>query len=237
MIPYWKMRIPVLLLLIVAGASPGGAKQKALRLFNGKNLDGLSSYLPSSGAKDPRGVFRVHDGMIHISGEEYGYLITRNEYENYRLVVEFKWGTRTHPPREGKARDSGVLFHVEGPDKVWPRSIEFQMIEGGTGDVILVDGAALTVKGVSRDRGRFDRYNKGPWKDEVGFRDPQGEVEKPHGRWNRLELIADGDTVKYFVNSKLVNEGTGARPSRGKILLQSEGAEVFFRRVELTPLH
>jgi hypothetical protein len=39
-----------------------------------------------------------------------------------------------------KARDSSLLFHVTGEDKVWPHSIEFQMIDGGTGDIILVGG-------------------------------------------------------------------------------------------------
>jgi hypothetical protein len=174
--------------------------------------------------------------MIHVSGTEFGYFATEAEYGNYRLTVEFKWGEATHPPREGKARDSGILYHLVGPDKVWPKSIEFQMIEGGTGDVILVDGAALTVGGVSRTEGRFDRYGKGPWEDVVGYRDPKNEVEKPHGDWNLLELVASGDTVKYSVNGKLVNEGTAANPSRGKILFQSEGAELFFRKIELQPL-
>ncbi len=222
--------------LVLQTATFAAPKPKPIRIFNGKNLDGFYTILQSKGREDPERVFTVHNGMVHVSGKEYGYFITEKEYENYRLVVEFKWGTATHPPRKDMARDSGVLFHVQGQDKVWPNSIEFQMIEGGTGDIILVDGAALTVGGVTRNRGRFDRYNKGPWKNVAGFRDPKGEVEKPHGKWNRLELLADGDTVKYWVNGKLVNEGTGAKPNRGKILFQSEGAEVFFRRIELTPL-
>ena len=215
-------------------ATPAAGKR--VRLFNGKNLDGFYTHLRSTGREDPTGVFQVRDGQIRVSGAEYGYFITENEYENYKLVVEFKWGELTHPPREGKARDSGILFHVQGPDKVWPKSVEFQMIEGGTGDVILVDGASLTVKDVTLARGRFDRFGKGPWQDVAGYRDPNGEVEKPRGQWNRLELIAAGDTVRYYVNGKLVNEGTGAEPRRGKILFQSEGAELYFRRIELTPL-
>jgi hypothetical protein len=214
-------------------AMPG----KTIKLFNGKNLDGFYTYLRSKGKNhDPDRVFQVQDGMVHVSGAEFGYFATEAEYENYRLTVEFKWGEKTHAPREGKARDSGVLFHFVGPDKIFPKSIEFQMIEGGTGDIIVVDGASLTVKGVTRTQGRFDRFGKGPWQDVTGYRDPKNEVEKPHGEWNLLELIADGDTVKYYVNGKLVNEGVGANPHRGKILFQSEGAEVFFRRIELEPL-
>jgi hypothetical protein len=230
------MRRVLIVLLAVFLAAPAFAAGKKVRLFNGKDLKGFYVWLRSSGGSDPRGVFKVEKGQIHVSGEEYGYFITENDYENYRLVVEFKWGEKTHAPREGKARDSGILFHTEGPDKIWPRSVEFQMIEGGTGDVILVDGASLTVKDVIRDKGRFDRFGKGPWKDVAGYRDPNGEPEKPLGKWNRLELVASGDTVKYYVNGKLVNEGKGAKPAKGKILFQSEGAELFFRKIELTQL-
>ncbi|MBI1896231.1 MAG: DUF1080 domain-containing protein [Acidobacteria bacterium] len=229
-----------LLFLFCAGLAAAGQippTSKPIHLFNGKTLDGFDVYLDKRQLnEDPNRVFTARDGMIRASGAEYGYLITRGEYDNYYLKLEFKWGTETHAPRAGNARDSGVLFHVAGPDKVWPKSIEFQMIEGGTGDIILVGGASLTVKGQTRDRGRFDRFGKGAWKDTVGYRDPNGDVEKPHGQWNKLELLAAGDSVHYWVNGKLVNEGTGASPTRGKILLQSEGAEVFFRKIELRPL-
>jgi len=221
-----------LLLLSFPALGNGGIK-----LFNGRNLEGFDTFLRSSGINsDPAKVFQVKDGVIHISGTDYGYIITQKEYENYRLSFEFKWGPATHPPRKDKARDSGVLYHVVGPDQIWPKSIEFQIIEGGTGDVIVVGGASLTVKGETKAKGRFDRFGKGPWKDEVGYRDPVNEVEKPLGKWNKLEMIADGDKVKYWVNGKVVNEGTNASLTRGKILFQSEGAEVFFRKIELRPL-
>lgn len=97
---------------------------------------------------------------MHVSGAEFGYFITEKEYENYYLHVVFRWGEQTHEPRKDKARDSGVLFHVNGEDKVWPHSIEFQMIEGGTGDIIVVGDTRLTVKGETKDKGRFDRFGK-----------------------------------------------------------------------------
>ncbi len=210
---------------------------RPIRLFNGRDLTGFYTFLRESGKNhDPKGVFSVRDGVIRVSGEEFGHFITEEEFENYHLIVEFRWGEATHPPRKDKARDSGILFHYVGPDKVWGRSIEFQIIEGGTGDLILVDGASVQVNGRTVDRGRIDRFNKGPWMDVVGYRDPNGEVEKPHGEWNRLDLIADGDTGQYFVNGKLVNRFEGGRPTKGKILFQSEGAEIFFRRIELRPL-
>jgi len=231
----------ILILILAPGLALRSAEPpafpNAVSLFNGKDLKGFYTWLERHGKNnDPERVFGVHDGMIHVSGTEFGYFATEAEHENYRLTVEFKWGEKTHVPRAGKARDSGILYHFVGPDKIWPKSIEFQIIEGGTGDVILVDGGTLTVGGVARTEGRFDRYGKGPWEDVVGYRDPANEVEKPHGEWNLLELIADGDTVKYYVNGKLVNEGLAVIPRRGKILFQSEGAEVFFRNLRLEPL-
>jgi hypothetical protein len=228
----------VLILILAPGLALRSAEPAAfphdVRLFNGKNLKGFYTWIERHGKNnDPERVFSVHDGMIHVSGAESGYFATEAEYENYRLTVEFKWGEKTYMLRAGKARASGILYHFVGPDKIWPKSIQFQIIEGGTGDVLLVDGGTLTVGGVTRSEGRFDRFGKGPWKDVVGYRDPAHEVEKPHGEWNLLELIADGDTVKYYVNGRLVNEGVAASPRRGKILFQSEGAEVFFRNLRL----
>jgi 3-keto-disaccharide hydrolase len=85
-------------------------------------------------------------------------------------------------------------------------------------------------------RPRFNRFGKGPWKDVAGYRDPNGDPEKPHGQWNVVELLSDGDHITYWVNGKLVNEGTDASVTRGKILFQSEGAEVSFRNIEIHSL-
>src|SRR5437762_100923 len=133
-----------LFLIAIASIAADLPNGKPVRLFNGKNLDGFDTFLRTKGINnDPEKVFQLHDGMVHISGAEYGYIITKQEYGNYYLRAEFKWGEKTWAPREGKARDSGILYHVVGLDKIWPTSIEYQMIEGGTGDIILVGDAGL----------------------------------------------------------------------------------------------
>ncbi|MGH9718648.1 MAG: 3-keto-disaccharide hydrolase, partial [Bryobacteraceae bacterium] len=141
--------IRVLLMFAAVAASGFGADP---RLFNGKDLSGFDTFLKDKGLNnDPEHVFRIHDGMVHVSGVEYGYFVTKGEYENYHLTLEFKWGDATHPPRKDLARDSGILYHVAGPHQVWPLSIEFQFIEGRTGEVILVgDGSSLTRDGVTK---------------------------------------------------------------------------------------
>ncbi len=233
-------------LSFVPVTSPGvepPAPGKTVKLFNGKDFTGLYVFVKGHGKNnDPNHVFTVENGAIHVSGAEFGYVSTEKDYENYRLTCEFKWGEATHGEMVGKARDAGILYHVQGRDIVWPTSLEFQITEGGTGDFYMTDGASLTrdgktVTGPPGSAEPIDRYGKGPWQDVTGYRDPKGEVEKPHGEWNKLELIADGDTVKQYVNGKLVNEGIGAHPQRGKIVFQSEGAEIYYRNIELTPLH
>jgi Domain of Unknown Function (DUF1080) len=133
------------------------------------------------------------------------------------------------------------------PNGVWPTSFEFQIIEGGTGDIWLIKGASLKVKGqlFSSKLGPADdniqytkspRFGEGPWKNVTGYRDPAGEVEKPHGQWNMLELVVDHDHVKYWVNGKLVNEATDLNATKGKLLFQTEGAETYYRDIKIAPL-
>jgi hypothetical protein len=240
----------ILFLAALAGSvqalsqSPRIPRHKAaIVLFDGKNLDQFDTFLPSTGLNsDPAHVFTVEDGAVHVSGTEMGYFITKQEYKNYYLRAEFKWGEGTFGKREGKARDSGILYNIQGPNKVWPRSIEFQINEGCTGDFWMTDGAALTGKDGVRVTGpegkasKIDRFNKGPWKNVAGYRDPVNELEKPHGEWNVVELVNRDGHVWQYVNGKLANEGTDAFPSSGKILFQSEGAEVYFRNIKLYPL-
>ena len=112
--------------------------------FNGKNLTGFYSYLRGHKYDDPAKVFTVQNGMIRISGEEFGGLATKVEFHDYHLVVEWKWGERTFGSRKQAARDSGILLHCVGPDGaaggMWMESQECQLIEGGCGDFIMVNG-------------------------------------------------------------------------------------------------
>lgn len=220
----------------------------AVVLFDGKDLSQFNTFLTSAGLNsDPKHVFTVEDGTVHVSGTEFGYFITRQEYKNYYLHAEFKWGEGTFPPRQGQARDSGILYNIQGPDKVWPRSVEFQINEGCTGDFWMTDGAAITGIGPDGKTGarvtgpegkalKIDRFNKGEFKNVTGFRDPTNELEKPHGEWNVVELVNRGGHVWQYVNGTLANEGTDAFPDSGRILFQSEGAEVYFRDIKLYPL-
>jgi len=249
-----------LLLTPVCAADQPDAKQPTapIVLFNGRNLDNFYTYLKTSRNEDPKGVFRVVDAQIRISGEDWGAVTTKDSFRDYHLIVEWRWGGQTFEPRKRSARDSGILVHGAGADgaagQCWLESIEHQIIEGGCGDLILVAGAnrpSLTVETrmeggqlywqpggtqVTRDQGRFNWYGRDPqWKDVLGFRGAK-EVEKPTGEWNRSEVICDGDTITNIVNGVVVNHATNSSHTAGKIQIQSEGAEILVRRVELRPV-
>ncbi|QDU63133.1 hypothetical protein Pan216_40080 [Planctomycetes bacterium Pan216] len=255
-----------LLLAALLAAPPVADSSEPIQLFNRKNLDGWGTYTVQTGHENP-GIFAVEDGILKIAGGKeglayYGGMYTDKEYDNYRLVVEYKFTGPTFGKRKGKSRDNGILLHCVGPHGPgpWMTSVECQIIEGGTGDFILVPGLDDEGKpfkhhgdfevekrggqwyytpGAPEQRittGRINWYGRDPeWKDVVGFRGSQ-DVESPLGEWTRVEVICDGNSVTNIVNGKVVNKGTNFALSKGRILIQTEGAEMLVRKIELTPL-
>ncbi len=248
--------------LRAAFESAVSADAQAIPLFNGENLDGWEVCVRGTGASDPKGVFSVQDGAVRVSGEEYGGLSTTGAYANYRLTVEFRWGEKTWGARVDNARDSGVLFHSFGPNDgvggVWARSVEANVIEGGVGDFWIVggpnDGIAATCNVVKRGAswvcvreggepieitdnadGCFQWVGRSPdWKDVKGFRGPD-DVDRPND-WNELTIYAIDDAAEFYVNGVFVNRVYNLKQTGGKIQLQSEGAEIFFRNISIIPL-
>ncbi len=201
-----------------------------IRLFNGRDLSGWYTFFPSKGVnRDPEQIITVQNGVIRVTGKEFGYFATEREYAGYHLVFEVKWGEKKWPPRENAVRDSGVLVHCIGPDKVWIKSFECQIQEGDFGDIHHVSGISSVVNGTRTSRQVVKKSNH----------------EKPHGQWNTVEVICDGDTVTNIVNGVTVNvatgvnqaaNGTGAALIKGRIAFQSEGAEVFYRNIVIKPI-
>ena len=245
---------------------------KKIEFLKDPKLPEFYTWLTDTHYEDPRGVFKMQpDGTLRISGDGFGGLTTKDEYADYYLVLEYRWGTETFLSRKEKSRDGGLLLHCKGPDGnlggspgkpgPWMASIEFQIIEGGTGDILVLDGKdqegkiydfVATVRS-SKDRdgenvfdpkaepvvfqkGRINWWGRDPdWKDVLGFRGKQ-DVESPGQEWTKLECYAKGGTLTYLVNGVVVNRATDVAPHQGKILLQTEGAEMFVRKFELNPL-
>ncbi|GAB2982186.1 hypothetical protein GCM10027049_18380 [Mucilaginibacter puniceus] len=202
---------------------------KVQTLFNGTDLKGWYTFFNSKGKNnDPDKVFTVHDKLLHITGQEFGYIATEKSYKDFHLVVEFKWGIKKYAPRAADTtkRDNGICFFVpaNAADKVWPKSIECQIQEGDVGDIWLIDYTTVVVDGkrtVPKDYNRVQKKKDG---------------EKPNGEWNRVEVIANKGKIQYIVNGVVVNEAESPSETEGKILVQSEGAEIYYRKIEITEL-
>ncbi|MFD2202695.1 3-keto-disaccharide hydrolase [Shivajiella indica] len=241
-------------------------------LFNEKDLTGWDTYLgppwvatsdstvgrsdrPIGLNIDPLSVFSVVevDGQpaIRISGEQWGGLSTTQEYHNYHLSLQFKWGEAKYKPRDKNKRDSGILYHAGGPHGAdygfWMRSQEFQVQEGDCGDYWGVAGGIMDILAKKSD----DLYVYDPEAELLTFSDSSAvgrrcvkypDAENPTGEWNTLELYCFGDTTVHVVNNKVVMvlynsrymTETGELPLKsGKIQIQSEGAEVFYRDIKV----
>ena len=194
-------------------------------LFNVKNLDGWYSILKTKGQRnDPDTVFSVNNGLLKITGKEFGYIVTEKSFKNFHLVVEFKWGEKKYPPREDRVRDNGICYYVVSTDKVWPRSVECQIQEGDCGDFWLIDSVTAVVDGVQQGPTKNTRVIK------------KMNNEKPSGEWNRIEVIAINGKCTHVVNGITVNEATETSLRSGRILIQSEGAEIFYRMIAVKEL-
>jgi hypothetical protein len=219
---------------------------------------------PIGSGRDPLKVFTVVDTVdgraaIRISGEVFGELRTKATFKNYRLRLQFKWGEKKWPPRDAAAtpRDSGLLYHVHNPPGVggrtWARSIELQIQEHDVGDLYAV-GSAIAVRAKPRAGTQPVLYDYDPSGEWTFFSQSQGasgrcikqpDNEKPTGEWNTVELIAFGEDAIHIVNGKVVmrlhgplriDSAVPASVTSGAIILQSEGAEVFYRDIEWRPI-
>jgi len=254
-----------------------------ISLFNGRDLTGWDTWLGIPHASvagldlprdeagkytaaqglnsDPKKVFTVVtvDGApaIRISGEMFGALTSREEYGDFHLRLEFKWGEKKWPPKENAARDSGILYYAVGEpgaadNKAWMRSLECQVQEHDTGDFWGVGGTYVDVAGDAEGEGKDRKVVHRPGAPLVTVGAvPRRAIkaldnERPTGEWNTVEVLCLRGTCLHVVNGKtnlvLTNprqagpDGTLLPLSKGRLQIQSEGAEVFYRNIEVRPL-
>lgn len=211
--------------------------------------------------RDPLGVFRMieQDGepVLAVNGQIFAGLTTREEFANYHLRLQFKWGDRKWAPRADKKRDSGLLYHCTGPHgafwNVWMRCLEFQIMEGDTGDYFGLAGTAATITAVQKEKRWFydptapaQVFLKAPGAPGSYVAHRPGDFERPQGEWDTLDLYVIGRDAVHVVNGQVVNvlrdaavveaDGSLQPLSSGKIQLQSEAADCYFRRVEIRPI-
>ena len=190
-------------------------------LFNGRDLSGWKPTLrvPKDGkVPDPKDTWSIVEGTIKCTGRPNGYIATEKEYGDYVLRVKWRF------PADSKGGNSGVLLHVQEKDDVWPTSVEAQMFAGRAGDFWLIYPPTVMLE--------IDKARQDPKQARHYFR-LVDDVEKKFGEWNQYEITCKGGDVTLVINGKKVNEGKNGNLKKGRIALQSEGAEVHFKDVEI----
>jgi hypothetical protein len=209
---------------------------------------------------DPKKVFTVvkegDENVIRISGENTGGISSVGEYENYHLQLQFKWGQLQWAPRKHSKKDSGLMYHSVGPDGAdggyWMRSHEFQIEEGDCGDYWACAGAIADVKARKTSDSTYVYDDKNGEMFTFSTVSPTGryciknpDAEKPTGEWNTLDLYCFGNTSVHMVNGVVTmilhnsrqTDGDKEIPLiKGKIQIQSEGSEIYFRDIKIASI-
>jgi hypothetical protein len=210
-----------LLIFILLAVSPGfsahpgkdgGKEKKTIKLFNEKDLNNWVFFLKDNSV-DPASVFKAEKGHVHITGNPFGYMRTKESYSDYRLHVEWRW--------PGEPTNSGVFVHAQQPDAIWLKCIECQLMAGNAGDFVCMSGTDM--------KERTD-------KSSVIVKKRSESSEKAPGKWNIMEVVCRGNTIEVYINGVLQNRGTEVTVSSGSICLQSEGKDIEFRNVYLKSL-
>jgi hypothetical protein len=205
---------------VATAAAPAGP----VALFNGTNLDGWSHVLVGEGVKR-EDVWSVKDGTLVCKGKPLGYLCTNGSYQDFTLTFEWRWAPG------GEPGNSGVLLRIAGkPATFMPKCVEAQLKHANAGDAwgffgASIDGPAERIQEVKGNPALGDF--KGVKKLKA--------AEKPPGEWNQYEIKVSGGNLELKVNGELVNQATGLDVVSGPIGFQSEGAEIHFRNIRITP--
>ncbi|MCS6972855.1 MAG: DUF1080 domain-containing protein [Cyclobacteriaceae bacterium] len=222
-------RILLLLLLLTACQKKGADRSEFPALFNGKDLTGWKIY-----RNLPNNSWEVTNGMLHckpFSDTEENlrsHLMTTNTYSDFELSFEWKISEQGN---------SGILFRVsENEPEPHYTGPEYQLLddEHYPGDV----------PDNRKTASCFDLYAA------------EGKVLNPAGQWNSGKIVAQGNSIRYWLNGKEVLHYEIGSPdwneritkskwkdfplfatfTRGHIVLQDHGNEVWFRNLYLTEL-
>jgi hypothetical protein len=218
--------------ILAEEASTAVVPDRVSPLFNGKDLSGWEADVPARD-KNPNAPdsFVVRDGMLVSRGTPEGHLLTKQAYRDYRLEVEYRF--------PGEGGNCGILVHASRPRalyKMFPQSIEVQMMSGDAGDFWCIQ-EDIKVPDMEKRRPRKPNEKWGGAEgDARRILNLTDGSERPLGQWNTMVIEARGRSITVWVNGDLVNDGLDATADRGRIAIQAEGTEVEFRRVEIGPL-
>ncbi|RYD46774.1 MAG: DUF1080 domain-containing protein, partial [Verrucomicrobiaceae bacterium] len=230
-------------------------------LFNGKDLSGWTTVLENKKpGEDPDRYVQVRDGVIHMYADTdpaarvpFGVIVHEKTFSRFHMSVEYRWAEKKFAPRKTEIRDAGLLYHASNTGKVWPDSVEYQIQEGDSGDIVFLPKAGLTWMRTNPDRAPEGQGEPGMLPEEGGFARDFGRTDFAYiGRfpvldtldgWNRVEVIVHADeSAEHIINGTTVarianmREKDGSPVREGKVALQLEGAELFYRDVKIREL-
>jgi hypothetical protein len=222
-----KFFLPFALTLVITSQH---ACSQTIALFNGKDLKGWHIDVPEMD-KNPNAVnpFLVRNGLLVSLGTPGGHLITDAQHENFRFTFQYRF--------VGKPGNCGALVFVSKPRdlyEMFPKSIEIQLMNQNAGDFWCIQ-EDITVPDMEKRRGPKEKWGVNGDKLRRIPNLTDG-TEKPLGEWNSMVIECVKNSIKVWLNGVLVNYGYDATASKGQIALQSEGSEVEFKDVELTPI-
>ncbi|MEP6584935.1 MAG: DUF1080 domain-containing protein [Ginsengibacter sp.] len=209
---------------------------------------------------DPKHVFTIVDKdgekVIRISGESWGGISTIKQYADFHLQLQFKWGALTWGQKKTKKKDSGLLYFATGDHGAdygaWMRSQEFQIEEGNSGDYWGVAGGMQNIPAVMNADSEYvynpsgQVYTFSATSKRGRYCKKRGDAENATGEWNTLDLYCHGDTSVHIINGQVMmvlyhssqlENGQAIPLVKGKIQIQSEGAEVFYKNIRIEPLN
>jgi hypothetical protein len=203
-------------LFVLAGCkTSSSSKTAAIELFNGKNFNGWTFCMRDNA--DPMQTWSVSDGVMHCTGQPYGYARTKKSFHDYRLTCIWRF-VRVAP----HADNSGIFIHIQPADVVWPECIECQGWYQHQGDIML--HAGVGADGYPAQKKTINVPQMGP------------SNENPVGEWNTNQIICEGNTLGLSVNGRVMNTITGCNLSSGYIGIQSEGGDIEIRELTLERL-
>lgn len=240
-------------------ALPAAAESEWKSLFNGKDLTGWTvtvDKLPPG--QDPERFVQVRDGAIHMYADTdpaakvpFGIVTHGDTFSRFHLMLEYRWIGKKFAPRKDALRDAGLLYHTSRPEKIWPPSVEYQIQEGDSADLIFIgeggyswahpqpdlappgqgDASLLPENGgILRKGGNYTYFGRFP--------------EHDHPGWNQVEVIVHADErAEHLLNGhtrvrlQQMQHLDGSGPlTEGKIALQFEAAEVQYRNIFIREL-
>ena len=247
--------------LLFSSLFPLVSSAEFVPLFNGKDLSGWQKIIAKLEiGEDPDGHITVHDGMVHMyqnapedgSKVPFGVIMTeREDFSKFHLKFDYKWVGKRFPPRKEKLRDAGLLYHCFGK-KIWPPSIECQVQEGDTGDLVFIDSSAVTWRHPFPDLARKGQGQAGRLPEYGGATKlyPKGgyvgrfpENDNNTG-WTTVEAIVHENhygvhLVNGVVTSRVLDmqQPDGTKLTQGPIALQLEAAEIVYKNIEINELN